>query len=157
MIGQVRWAIKTSFREYLDALEDNATTVESGASLDEGGRIVLPVTTVSATTPPLELHCGGSVLLTAYRGVLAVRLRDVRVRIDGAGAGALSAMHPGSPRPTDVRADVVSFESVRIDGDVITATAPQLTEEGVRMLGDVYAVGAVVDPIEIHLPDITSI
>lgn len=157
MIGQLRWAIKTSFREYLDALEDNTTTVQDGASLDDDGRIVLSVTAASASAPPLELQCEGSVFMTAYRGVLAVRLREVRVRIDGTGAGALSAMHPGSPRPTDLRADIVSFDGVRIDAGVLTVSAPQLTEEGVRMLGDVYSVGTVVDPIEIHLPGIASI
>jgi hypothetical protein len=143
--------VKTSFREYLEGIEDSATTVDGGASLAEDGTLVFPLRGGGAPTPPRELEFDGSVLMTAYRGVLTVRLRDVRVRIDADGSGALSAMHPAAPRPTDLRADVVTFDASVTSGSHILVPVPLLTDTGVRMLGDVYAVGSAVDPIEIEL------
>ncbi|ROO85658.1 Htaa protein [Actinocorallia herbida] len=141
------WGVKRSFREYVAEVDDGSETFGNGARRTASGEFAFPLADAADFDPATglgTLRFAGSVVFRAYSGVLLVRVRDPWVVLGETG-GCLTIMHPAYREATGVRAEIAVFDPpVRAAGG--RRLAPTLTYDGVRAFGDVYGVGAPLDP-----------
>jgi hypothetical protein len=148
--GELRWGVKRSFREYIEAAE-GATRVEGGAAAEPDGRIVFPQVGADWDGPvPQVLRFGGSVEFEAHGGLLALRLRDPWLEFDETGA-VLTVAHPAFRGPTDRRLPLCRLGGVhpRVeDGVLVIEDAPAtLTIQATGTFDNLYPPGAEFDSV----------
>jgi hypothetical protein len=130
------WGIRTSFREYVAALEDGRFVVD-GAEADEDG---------FAFPRSVDGAFGGRVRITAHGGALDVTLADPRIEPDG--TRVVLTADTGDGRLALVRLlDVADATTFAEDGGVAADVA--LTIEGAAWLGGVYNPWARMDPVRV--------
>ncbi|MCG7207378.1 HtaA domain-containing protein [Streptomyces arenae] len=155
--GQLVWGVKSGFREYVAAVTDGAESTTDGVRTNESGAFVFSLddaTSLDNTSGHGTLKFRGSVVFSAYHGILLVRVRDPWITLDGDG-GTVSIMHPAYREPTSERQAIGTFDGVRrevVPGAVNwSIDVPRMTYEGTQAFGDVYPVDAPFDPIVITL------
>ncbi len=134
-VGRLRWAVKDSFIGYIRGLEDGAIETFDGCELDDGA-FHFP----GESAEDEELLFSGGVHFTGFAGMLDVRLVDPVIEFNGTDVKVTALVGPASIAARVPLATIEGAEPYR-PGDTWTAT-PRLTFEGVRILGDVYQVGA---------------
>lgn len=151
--AELRWGIKESFREYVLALNDGSESLSSDVTKDEHGNYLFradPDGACDATTGgPLKFQ--GSVLLSGYRGMLIVRVRDPWIEATSGGM-RLTVMHPSYREKTTERlalAELVEAGTKEIDGVRYRTLASRLLSFGVRTFNDVYQVGTELDDVTV--------
>lgn len=138
MARALAWSVKASFRDYVSGVADGIEERSAGVDLDERGRYIFPSLGGDGET----LKFGGWVRISAYRGILDVRVADPWIESDGV-RRRVSIAHPRAERNPELpRLVLAEFEGA-------DQNTPLLTFDGVRLLGDVYQVGAALDPIEL--------
>ena len=149
--GALRWAVRSSFRAYVASLPDGDEQVSRGAAVSDDGRIVFPPdeAALSSRTAVSVYAFGGTLTYSGHAGVLAVELSDPRLDVVATGRSAVS-VSPGAGR-TGERPVIAAFTEWEVVDRRLIVPAPRLTWVGVAMLGDVYDVGDLLDPIEVEL------
>lgn len=146
----LRWALRTSFRQYVKSLPDGRETVGDGARLEEDGRINFPPehAETSDGTASHVLGFAGSIAFEGHAGVLDVKLHTPRIDFVVGGRSTVSVMSAGSARW--VIAAFTGWEDV---GARVVIAEPRLSWAGASVLGGVYEAGDLLDPIEIGPAD----
>ncbi|MDR5701605.1 HtaA domain-containing protein [Agromyces aerolatus] len=139
----LHWAVKESFIGYIRGLEDGAIETFDGCEQREGG-FEFP----GESAKDGEHLFSGGVRFTGFAGMLDVRLVDPMIEVDGDGARVSALVGPASIAARVTIATIEATEPPR-PGRPWTAT-PKLTFEGVRILGDVYQVGAELAPLTVE-------
>lgn len=149
--GPLFWGVKSSFRQYVTGLEDGLEVLGGGVRASDDGRLVFPQRARdSARASDEQTYAfGGTVTFSAHGGVLSVAFVDPRVHLDPSPRGTVSIFRNGSQ--SGERLVIASFTAYKVADERLLIPAPRLTWAGASLLGDVYDVGAVLDPIEIHL------
>lgn len=149
----LRWGIKRSFRDYVLALNDGLESLSSQVTRDERGNFSFeadPNGTSKATNDePLKFQ--GSVVLSGYRGMLLVRVRDPWIEVTNSGM-QLTVMHPAYPEKTPERlalAELVEIGTREINGSYFSTLGARLLAPGVRTFDDVYKVGTELDDVTV--------
>ncbi|MEU1984505.1 HtaA domain-containing protein [Nocardia sp. NPDC019395] len=147
--GALRWAVRSSFRAYVAALSDGKERVGDGARVGDDGRIVF-------TPAPADSVLGrgrdtyafrGTLAFTGHSGVLSVEFRDPHVHMVAGGRSTVSVAPPSGR--TGERSEIAAFVGWEGSDRRLIVPRPRLTWFGTMMLGDVYEVGDLLDPIEI--------
>lgn len=141
--SDLRWAVKESFIAYIGGLEDGSIETFDGCELDDGTFVFR-----GESAKDGELLFSGGVRFTGFAGMLDVRLVDPMIERDGDGARVSALVGPASIAARVTIATIEGAEPPR-PGLPWTAT-PKLTFEGVRILGDVYQVGAELAPLTVE-------
>ncbi|KAF0957985.1 HtaA domain-containing protein [Rhodococcus sp. T7] len=146
------WGVKASLRDYLSAI-DGEIVCGDGADQTPAGEFMFPTAHPTHLDSSRCLRFRGTVVFSAYHGMLLVRLRDPWVMLAGA-VGSLTMMHPDFADRTSERIEIATF-SLPEHPDVAsgrgwTIAVPRLTYDGTRALGDVYGIGTELDPIHIR-------
>ncbi|WP_173922378.1 HtaA domain-containing protein [Agromyces sp. Marseille-P2726] len=142
-VGRLHWAVKESFIAYIRGLDDGDIETFDGCELQDGV-FVFP----GESGEDGELLFSGGVHFTGFAGMLDVRLVDPMVEFDGTEAKVTALVGPAAIAARVHIATIEGGEPYR-PGNSWTA-APKLTFEGVRILGDVYQVGAELAPLSIE-------
>ncbi|MFF8316495.1 HtaA domain-containing protein [Streptomyces bobili] len=157
--GHLVWGVKSGFRAYVAGVTDGGESVADGARTDEGGAFVFSLddaTDFDSVSGNGTLKFRGSVVFSAYRGILLVRVRDLWITLDGDG-GKVSIMHPAFREATSERREIGAFDAVRREATPGAVTwsidVPRMTYDGTQAFGDVYQVDAAFDPIVITLAE----
>ncbi|MFJ8001264.1 HtaA domain-containing protein [Streptomyces sp. NPDC096310] len=159
--GQLVWGVKSGFRAYVAGVTDGTESVADGVRTDESGAFVFSLddaTDFDSVSGHGTLKFRGSVVFSAYRGILLVRVRDLWITLDGDGdGGTVSIMHPAFREATSQRREIGRFDAVRREATPGAVTwsidVPRMTYDGTRAFGDVYPVDAPFDPIVITLAE----
>lgn len=138
--GALRWAVKTSFIDYIQGLSDGLIDSFDGC-VQDGDEFVFRMESLDESG---HLFSGG-VQFTGFAGMLDVRLVDLMIEADGAQRKVTALV---GARSIAARATIATFDDADAirDGERWTVT-PRLTFEGVRIFGDVYQVGAELAPM----------
>ncbi|MFJ3780007.1 HtaA domain-containing protein [Streptomyces sp. NPDC090075] len=159
--GRLTWGVKEGFREYVASVTDGTESTADGVYTDESGSFVFGLddaTGVDSTSGHGTLKFRGSVVFSAYRGILLVRVRDPWITLDEDG-GTISIMHPAFREVTSERRGIGVFDTVRREatpGSVAwTIDLPRMTYDGTHVFGGVYPVDAPFAPIVIALAEPT--
>ncbi|MGO4689637.1 HtaA domain-containing protein [Glaciibacter sp. 2TAF33] len=138
--GQLRWAVKESFIDYIRGLSDGGIEAFDGCEVVDGA-FIFP----GESAGDGGLLFTGGVRFTGFSGMLDVRLVDPM--IEGEGPDKTLSALVGVPSIA-ARATIATIENSapRTAGERWTVT-PRLTFEGVRIFGDVYQVGAELAPL----------
>jgi hypothetical protein len=101
---------------------------------------------------PDATHYGfrGKLSFAGHGGVLSVELGDIQVLLLKGGRSTVSVA-PVRSRVGD-RPVIATFVKWEIAEQRLLVPEPRLTWSGSTILGDVYEVGDLLDPIEIELP-----
>lgn len=137
--GWIEWAVKGSFRRYVEALPDGAVEAADGASLD--AETFRWPATIEQGGEQSRASGWGVVTLTGHSGLLTVALASPTVVVRG-GKGALSIDYPwasASEEPSTVIADLVATAEHGV-------FAVSLTEDGAELF-NTYAAGAEMAPL----------
>ncbi|MFT4306597.1 MAG: HtaA domain-containing protein [Microbacterium sp.] len=134
--GELRWAVKDSFLRYVRVIAAGTVTVEGGASEQEDGGFSWPLRAVRREDGALLLEFAGSVRFQAHAGFLDVDLREPRLRLHE-GGGELDIAPESAP-------ERLTIATIDAAGD---ALVPRLSEAGVPVFGNVYAVGTELAPL----------
>lgn len=149
----LRWGIKQSFREYVLAMSDGSESLSPEVTKDEHGNYLFkadPDATSDASSGD-ALKFQGSVLLSGYRGMLLVRVRDPWIE-ETNGSVRLTVMHPAYREKTTERlalAELVEVGTKEIDGAHYRTLASRLLPSGMRTFDDVYKVGTELDDVTV--------
>lgn len=149
----LRWGVKQSFRNYVQAV---GGTIET----DLGARRMADGDFVFDAAPATALHVDadgglagrvsfqGEVRFTAHGGMLAVRLADLAVEIGPSGALLTIAggPDPASPRTTLATLSLAAAEPGS-DSEIVIPSS--LSPEGSQLLGDNYPPGAALDHVRL--------
>lgn len=148
----LHWRIKDSFVRYVLAGSDGAYAVTDGAEDDGNGNFFFPVRSVERDAEDgWRLRFGGDVRFSAHGGMLRVAFVDPVVTI-GATIGTLEVSSAGGSTVTIAR--VERAEPQRREGLLFwPPLSAGLTKDGVGLLGGVYPVGELLDPLRIVLAD----
>jgi hypothetical protein len=145
--GGLWWAVRTSFRDYVASLPDGSERLSRGATMADDGRIVFRLDQVSPSGRGVVYMFQGSLILEGHAGRLSVELRDPHVHVATGARGEISVA--SGARSKVERQVIAAFtEWENVEGRLVVP-APRLTWAGVAMLGDVYEVGELLDPVEI--------
>jgi hypothetical protein len=149
----LRWGIKQSFRDYVLALNDGSENLSSQVTRDERGNFSFeadPNGTSKATNDePMKFQ--GSVVLSGYRGMLLVRVRDPWIEVTNSGM-QLTVMHPAYREKTTERlalAELVEVGTREVEGSYYSTLGSRLLAPGVRTFDDVYKVGTELDDLTV--------
>jgi hypothetical protein len=148
-----RWALRTSFREYIAALDDGGEEASEGAIIGDDGRFVMQ-SDPAPDVPPLDdrvLPFRGTVSFRGHSGLLAVVLRDPWIHLAQDGSGTVTVVVSRGRQGGGRRSVIASFEESRTTENLFVIGEPKLTSAGVATLGDVYQPGDLLDPIEIQM------
>ena len=149
----LRWSLRSSFREYVAALQDGEEEVREGAAIDHEGRFAMHSDPAPGDTPndDLVLTFRGTVSFRGHGGILAVELENPWIHLSQDGGGTVSLVVRQGLRGGRRRSVIASFDEARRVHDVLLIGQPRMTSAGVAMLGDVYQPGDLFDPIEIQM------
>ena len=149
--GVLRWAVRSSFRSYVEALPDGHEQVSRGAARSDDGRLVFPPHgPVPSSQSGVSVYAfSGTITYSGHAGALAVELSDPQVHVVAGGRSTVSVA-PGAGR-TGERPVIAAFVEWEVVDRRLIVPAPRLSWSGVAMLGNVYEVGDFLDPIEIEL------
>ena len=75
------WSIRRSFAAYVARLPDGHVTLDDGASLASGDRLLFPACGESSLT---EFAFAGAVRFSGHVGLLSVKLANPRISLDPA-------------------------------------------------------------------------
>lgn len=147
--GSMRWAVKSSFQHYVQAIARGTSTVIDGAELTAGGVFEFPLTEVGQDAGTRLLSFGGTVRFEAHHGFLDVTLSGLRLALSP-DRGELSIAGPASDRIT-----IATFTPpVPVDDQgraQWSGLVPYLTEDGSEVFGNVYPAGTEFAPLEVGL------
>ncbi|MER7684886.1 HtaA domain-containing protein [Streptomyces sp. NPDC097610] len=155
--GRLTWGVKGGFREYVATVPDGSESTAEGVRTDESGAFVFDLddaTGFDSASGHGTLKFRGSVLFSAYRGILLVRVRDPWITL-GVNGGTVSIMHPAYRDPTSERREIGVFDAARREMSPDTLSwcvdTPRMTYDGTQTFGDVYPVDTPFDSIAITL------
>jgi hypothetical protein len=160
----LRWAIKTSFVEYVQRLPDGRGSVGEGAVPVRGNEVVFPP--VQSGIRPTEHGAadrfwafGGDIRFTGHFGMLFVRIafpvltvRDGRAELTVAGQ---TEEEPAERVPLVTLSLKATPASEGIE--MWSGTDVRLTQGGVALFNDVYPAGEAFDPLTLTLPTLDLI
>jgi hypothetical protein len=149
--GALLWAVRRSFLNYVASLPDGTEHVTRGATMADDGRIVFPSDVATSSSGPGEsVHAfRGTIAFAGHNGMLNVEFSDPQVDLPDGGRGTVSVAI-GAGR-TGQRAVIAAFTQWEIVDRRLMVPEPRLTWSGVAMLGGVYEVAELLDPMEISL------
>lgn len=139
----LHWSLRSTFTEYVRSIDDGRVTT-ADVDIDSAGRFVFAGTTDDADgdDPVTTLAFGGTVDFWAHFGVLNFHLTDLRLQLDTEPRLSIGAQ----PRERQ-RATIALLTEVdpTPGSGALRAFQAALTDDGVRLLGGVYSVGAPLD------------
>lgn len=144
----LRWAIRSSFRDYVKALPDGREVLSDGAVDLADGRIAFPGSIGSQDGSPRRYVFGGSVTFTGHGGLLDVELRAPQIELVTGGRSTVTVLDRATQRWA-----IAAFTEWRDVDKGLQVAAPRLTWTGATALGGVYEAGDHLDPFEISLSD----
>lgn len=149
--GALKWRLRQSFRAYVTSLPDGEERVGGGAWTDDDGCIVFPSAEINSLSVAEEtVHAFlGSLTFTGHGGVLSVHLSDIRVHLVDEGRSTV-LVTSGDAGQGEHQA-IASFRDWEVLNGCVVVPEPRLTWIGATLLGGVYDVGDLLDPIEIDL------
>lgn len=137
-MAELHWGLRASFREYVDAIEDSRVT-RAGVGLDDRARAVF----LAPEPPEADVWSfAGRMEFWAHHGVLDVRLHELQLDL-----GAAPNLSVGAQAWGTSRVMVGSLTEVENRAPRTREFVVRLTSGGVRLLGDVYAEGDLLDPV----------
>ena len=147
--GALRWAVRRSFLNYVASLPDGAEHVTCGAIVADDGRIVFPSDVAASSSGPdgSVYAFRGTLVFAGHNGMLNVELSDPQVHLPEAGRGTVSVSTGAGG--TGERAVIAAFTQWELMDGRLMVPAPRLTWSGVALLGGVYEVADLLDPIEV--------
>ncbi|MFH5824601.1 HtaA domain-containing protein [Georgenia sp. AZ-5] len=153
------WSLRESFRAYVASLADGQEVVGGGAGIAGDGRFEMKGTSqpdapvgADAADAGVDsvLAFEGTVGFSGYFGMLSVSISAPWVGLRNDGSGVVSILSQRDPRYPGRRVTIAEFGEVVRAPQELTVPRPTLTSAGVALLGDVYKVGDLLDPIEIR-------
>lgn len=142
------WGVKRSFLRYLSNLPGTQASIADGAASTRDHRFVFPAADPiqSVRTMMGTVKFEGEVRFTSHGGMLDVMLADPWLEIDGSTA-RLSFMtnREAGRRERIVIADLLEQQAT--SGDSTRLWETTLAQPGVRVFGDTYLVGELMDPV----------
>jgi hypothetical protein len=147
--GALLWAVRRSFLRYVASLPDGAEHATRGAIVTDDGRIVFPsdVAASSSGSHGSVYAFRGTLVFAGHNGMLNVELSDPHVHVPEGGRGTVSVSTGAGG--TGERAVIAAFAQWEVVDGRLMVPAPRLTWSGVALLGGVYEVAELLDPIEI--------
>ncbi|WP_072801622.1 HtaA domain-containing protein [Rhodococcoides yunnanense] len=136
----LHWALRSSFTEYVESIDDGKITRRE-VGVDAESRFVFEGV---ATTHNAGLAFRGSAHFWAHFGVMDFHLGDIEILFDDTPRITIAAQ----PR-REGRATIAELVGPAEITDSSVTLGARLTEAGVSLLGGVYAVGELLDPIHI--------
>lgn len=136
----MHWSLRTSFTDYVASIDDSKIT-HTDVTVDSSARLVFDGV---AATDGAAFRFAGSVHFWAHFGVMDFLLGGIEIHLDGTPRITIGPQPRREGRVTI--AELVGPADVT---DSAVTLGARLTEGGVKVLGDVYSVGAELDPIQI--------
>lgn len=155
------WSVKRSLLRYVRRLPDGVVSVAGGTGLTPDLSFHFPLRDADAfdtTSGEGVVRFGGALSLSGHSGMMAVVLDDLilRVRSDDSEAPSITVLDLSILGQNGDRSPFVSgtlSAEVEFDDSLqLTCAEPLLTAEGSELLGDVYPVGSVFDPLVVRVP-----
>ncbi|MGM7775793.1 HtaA domain-containing protein [Arthrobacter sp. KNU-44] len=143
------WAIRGSFRRYVQRVARGRETIRGGAGQLADGRLYFPI--VGAAFLPAgdgRVTCGGSAQFIGHAGLIDVTLASPAIAINGRIGLLTVETRPGLCVPL---VDLCIEKREAVDGTLRTIASTQLREEAVALFDDVYPAGAEFDPLELRV------
>jgi hypothetical protein len=129
-------------------LPDGEELLSEGAVAAEDGRIVFPAERSAPSPGGGGVYAfRGTLTFRGHAGALAVQLGEPQVHLSTDGSGTVSVASRSGR--TEERPVIARFAESELTESRLLVSAPRLTWSGVAMLGNVYEVGDLLDPIEI--------
>lgn len=145
MTQGLTWGLKRSFRDYVAGIDDGRETADGGARIDGAG-FFFPLVDEGEV-----VRFSGRVALSAYSGLLELRIEDPWVEREGEG-WVLTILDPTSrsqPRarlPLCVLTETDSADDGD-DGRGFRTLETRLAPSGARLFDGVYVPGSLLDPV----------
>lgn len=139
--GALRWGVRTSFLDYLRALDDGEANAGGDAAFD-GAEFQFPLADAAGFDPATGrgiLTFSGSARFRGHGGMLDLVFADPHLTCGDEGALTV-----------DVDGRRVPFAMVDLGAGWTDAPAA-LTREGSALLNDVYPPGAQLDPLSVWI------
>ena len=157
LIG-LKWALKRTFLAYIAHAPGGKATLSGGAAATSLQEILFESDSRDLSKGDAGitfLAFRGVAAFTAYYGMLAVRIADPWVTMEG-DHGSLTVLDPAQPPEGDARLELATFDLAGhtiSDGlELWTAAGVKLTPEGCSLFNDAYQVGESLEPFTIALP-----
>lgn len=138
----VRWAIKSSFSMYIEAMSDGDIAVFDGAKRLEDGSFFFPLVDETQYEGVTTRSFDGTVQFTGHRGMLAVTVGGLRL-VDNGRTAQLSI---ADSLMSDGRLTMVEAGQRERDGQDLRFPTPILTEDGSDLFFENYPKGAEFEP-----------
>jgi len=150
-VTALNWGVKQSFRSYVEATGgtiaagDGAERAADGGftfALAPGGDLALD----ADGRPQGHAKFSGEVRFEAHGGMLSVRLADLELQFDPAGA-TLTVADVGDRRAAIAQLDLAAMTIEA--GEIVIPAA--LSMDGIQLLGDHYPLRTPLDPVRLTL------
>lgn len=151
-VGELKWNVKSRFREYVRSLPDGAEIWVGGPGRLDPDSITFLLSDASGYDPETHsgtIRFGGSVRFSGYRGALRVDISDPWIEI-GAQLTYLTANISAKglePHRVQLASTRTTSPTRRPDKLVWSEVPTVLTEQGSVLLGNVYAPGSEADEL----------
>ncbi|WP_066285366.1 HtaA domain-containing protein [Arthrobacter sp. B6] len=149
--GELRWNIKSRFREYVRSLPDGAERWISGPGGIEPESIAFGLDSASSFDSRSGLGIlkfAGSIRFEGYHGALRVDISDPWIEIEGEKTQLTVNRSPQGLSPSRVAIAIASTLPASTSADRLTweDVPTALTQHGSTLLGGVYPPGSEADP-----------
>ncbi|MEZ0163655.1 HtaA domain-containing protein [Kineococcus sp. LSe6-4] len=134
------WALKRSFTDYVESMDDGVVEVAGGATRLPDGSFHFPPL---PSPDPAVLRFGGTVTCSGHQGMLVVRWADPEV-LDHGGRRWLTVADEDEPGG---RRTFLDLGGGTTDGATVRHPRPVLTALGAEVFFDTYRPGTVFDPV----------
>jgi hypothetical protein len=150
-MADLRWAVKTSFIEYITALRDGAVEFDGGVAW-VGDRFVFPVESVVDDGTRVEIHFAGRTAMAGHGGLLWLMVAHPRIELDQSGA-TITVL---DTRDRAARLPLVNLRHLERGAGGVLVAETELRPEGTWMFDDQYPAGTPFDPVLVTLPSDAS-
>ncbi|MFV9431621.1 HtaA domain-containing protein [Rhodococcus aetherivorans] len=140
--GALHWSLRESFREYVTAIDDGRIERHQ-VELDSEGRFVFQRSELSSQ------FCWvftGRVDFWAHFGVLDFKLYDLRIEF-----GREPCVSVGPQTRENERVVLARLDETAAEVPGTRVFSARLTADGVRVLGGVYSVGDLLEPLTVSI------
>lgn len=146
--GFLRWRVKDSLREYIQAIEDGTEQV-SGGALEEDGAFVWPASPADSPASDSILKFCGRLDISAYRGILAICFEDPWITFgETIQLSVVDSLNRKSDAPRVVVAHLRPREASPAGNLAgMTDVTATLARTGVRIFNDNYPAGTELAPL----------
>jgi hypothetical protein len=149
-ITGLAWAVRSSFRRYVQRVAMGAEVADGGVGSLPDGRFYFPIQGVrhfDRDALDAEVAFSGGVRFLGHAGMIDVRLGELELRLR-AGEGSLQTSSPDGAR------NLVDVQVIGVgdDDDVVTLVlASRLAEGAADLFDEVYATATPFDDLELRV------